>query len=220
MNLRALSLDRTPPADYEPAGSLADNATLTEIADHYGTDKGTLKHNYTPIYDALLSKWRDKPIRLLEIGVACGASLKMWSRYFPEGLITGIDIRPECRALCSGYPNIEVVVADATRNRVNCRWPGESYRVIIDDGSHIAGHIVRAFNLYWPLLTPGGLYFIEDLRCTHNPNYSVPFEVDPADRDRGVLMNLIDSLLRRCDSGGDVASVKFYRELCVVEKNG
>jgi hypothetical protein len=213
MNLAKLSLDKTAPQDYEPAGTLRWDASLTDMADFFGSDKGTLKHNYTPVYEQHLAKLKSEPINLLEIGVACGASLKMWSRYFPYGRITGVDIRPECAELCQGYQNVAIKIADATKETFIGEWS-----VIIDDGSHIAGHIVKAFDRQWPWLKSGGLYFIEDLLCTYHPGYSVPFPVDEADKDRSLLMNLIDRLLRRCDMGGDVASVSFTRELMVVEK--
>jgi hypothetical protein len=213
MNLAKLSLDKTAPQDYEPAGTLRWDANLTDMADFFGSDKGTLKHNYTPVYEQHLAKLKSEPINLLEIGVACGASLKMWSRYFPYGRITGVDIRPECAELCKGYQNVAIKIADATKEAFIGEWD-----VIVDDGSHIAGHIVKAFDRQWPWLKSGGHYFIEDLLCTYHPGYSVPFPIDEADKDRSLLMNLFDRLLRRCDAGGDVASVSFTRELCVVEK--
>jgi hypothetical protein len=213
MSLRALSLDSTAPYDYEPQGTLRWDASLTDMADFFGSDKGTLKHNYTPVYEAHLAKLKSEPINLLEIGVACGASLKMWSRYFPYGRITGVDIRPECADLCKGYPNIEIKIADATKAPLLGDWD-----VIVDDGSHISGHIVKAFDRQWPWLNKGGFYFIEDLRCTYSPNYSVPFPVDEADKDRSLLMNLIDRLMRRCDAGGDVKAIHYTPELIVVEK--
>ena len=69
MNLRSLSLDRTPPQDYDPPGTLRWDADLTEIADYFGSDKGSLKHSYTPHYERLLGHLRQEPVNLLEIGV-------------------------------------------------------------------------------------------------------------------------------------------------------
>jgi hypothetical protein len=210
-----LSLDKTKPHDWEPAGTLRWDADLTDTADFFGCDKGTLDHNYTPHYERQLAHLKSEPINLLEIGVACGASLKMWSRFFPYAKVTGVDIRPECEALCSGYPNVRIVIADATRQVV----AGE-YDVIIDDGSHLPGHIVKTFSLYWPKLKPGGFYFIEDLRCTHSFNYLTYSKIPAAesDKDRGALVALIDALLRNCDNDLDVESVQFWRELMVVTK--
>jgi 8-demethyl-8-alpha-L-rhamnosyltetracenomycin-C 2'-O-methyltransferase len=74
---------------------------LTALAIKYGTDKWG-PHFYTPIYHELFSAWRDRPIRLLEIGVGGygfrkvgGSSLSMWAEYFPRGHITGLDIAPK-----------------------------------------------------------------------------------------------------------------------------
>ncbi len=89
--------------------------SLTQIANLHGTDKGTTgpssnwhAHNYTDVYEAYLERWKDKPIRLLEIGLGVtgdqweaqivhgkntgGASIKMWHDYFQSGRIYGIDI--------------------------------------------------------------------------------------------------------------------------------
>ena len=71
---------------------------LTAIAIRHGTDKWGL-HFYTPIYHSLLAPLRDKPLRLLEIGVGGygskylgGSSLAMWAEYFGQGRIVGIDL--------------------------------------------------------------------------------------------------------------------------------
>jgi predicted O-methyltransferase YrrM len=213
MNLAKLSLDKTPPADFEPVGTLRWDASLTDMADFFGSDKGTMKHNYTAVYEQHLARLKSEPVNLLEIGVACGASLKMWSRYFPYGRITGVDIRPECAELCSGYPNVEIKIADATKERMFGDWD-----VIIDDGSHVAGHIVKSFHLNWPWLKSGGVYFIEDLRCTYHPGYVIRFPIEEHDRDRSVLLRLVDELMRRCDAGRDVKAIHYSPQMLVVEK--
>jgi hypothetical protein len=64
---------------------------LTLLAIRHGTDKWG-PHFYTPIYHAVFAHLRDRPVRLLEIGVGGyklrdvgGASLAMWADYFPHG---------------------------------------------------------------------------------------------------------------------------------------
>mmetsp|Transcript_7245 Transcript_7245/g.7487 ORF Transcript_7245/g.7487 Transcript_7245/m.7487 type:complete len:240 (+) Transcript_7245:486-1205(+) len=47
------------------------------------------------------------------------------------------------------------------------RWIRESsgnFTVIVDDGGHGTDNIITTFNILWPNLAPGGLYFIEDLQ--------------------------------------------------------
>jgi hypothetical protein len=213
--LRKLSLDKTPPQDYDPTGPLRWDADLTQMADYFGSDKGAIKHNYTKHYESLLAPWRHEPMALLEIGVACGASLKMWSRYFAYGKITGVDIRPECASLCQGYPNVSILIADATKEAT----PG-TFDIVVDDGSHLAGHIVKAFKLHWPKVKAGGVYCIEDLRCTSNPNYRVPFPVEQADYDRAPFTQMVDKLMQNCAEAGEVESVQQWGELIAVRKRG
>ena len=71
---------------------------LSRLAEIYKTDKGW-KHNYMPVYQQWFEPFRDKPVRLLEIGVGGydkplqgGDSLRMWKSYFRKGVITAIDI--------------------------------------------------------------------------------------------------------------------------------
>ncbi|MGH6890956.1 MAG: hypothetical protein ACREEP_01740, partial [Dongiaceae bacterium] len=177
---RAYSLDTTAPVDYEPPSHIDyARASLTEIADHFKTDKGSIKHDYTAVYERYFGPLRTQSgLCLMEIGVACGSSLKMWSKYFHDARILGVDIRPDCAKLCRLYPNIAIMIQNATLAPVEGRFD-----IIIDDGSHVSADIVDTFRLNWPNLKAGGLFVVEDLKCTHNPQYRslLPFDI-PAER--------------------------------------
>ncbi len=43
--------------------------------------------------------------------------------------------------------------------------------VVIDDGSHQSADIISSFETLFPTLAEGGLYVIEDLHCSYNPDY-------------------------------------------------
>ena len=69
--------------------------TLYELGVKTNTDK-ILHHRYDRIYDNFLSSFREKNIKLFEIG--CGsehASFKMWKEYFLNGMIYSMDINDE-----------------------------------------------------------------------------------------------------------------------------
>ena len=216
-NDRRYSLDSTPPVDFEPEQHLNyEHETLTTIADHFKTDKGSLKHNYTEIYEKYLEHLRETELLLVEIGVACGSSLKTWSKYFPHAKIIGLDIREECAGLCQSYPSIEILITDATKVPA-----ADSVDIFIDDGSHVSQHIVDTFRLNWPRLKSGGLYFIEDLKCTHNPRYPelISSDIPKTLFDRSYFIQMIDELLRDMDwRKSNVEYIHFYKELVVLKK--
>ncbi|HYK48420.1 MAG TPA: hypothetical protein VEU94_01750, partial [Terriglobales bacterium] len=131
--------------------------------DAYDTDKVRL--GYLELYDPILTSWSNKEIKLLEVGVEKGGSLKLWRDYFPRGTIVGID-RKLPRRLETGE-RIQVFQGDqadrAFLSKVASRTAPDGFDIIVDDASHI-GELTKA--TFWHLfdrhLKPGGLYAIED----------------------------------------------------------
>jgi len=209
------SLGTVPPVDYEP-GKPPEGAGLTFLADFYKTDKGTIKHLYTPVYEEYFKLLRDKPISLLEVGVASGCSLKMWSAYFPKGKIVGIDNRKECAEMCKGYGRITITICDS--RYVNFK---ELFDIIIDDGSHISADIVANYFALWPKLKSGGLYFIEDTNCTSNPGYINVFNGtrDARDFESINYTHWLDTMKQEMDAGySRISSINEYGQLLVLKK--
>jgi hypothetical protein len=161
--------------------------SLTQIANECLTDKGSVcahknksSNYYTDVYSAYMERLRDKPVRLLEIGLGVsgdalqsnlvtsenpgGASLRTWHQYFPNAQIFGIDINA---AKFLDNDRIKTFVADqgdASQLQEIIRSIGpEQLDIIIDDGSHRPDHQQISFATLFPFLRPGGLYFIEDL---------------------------------------------------------
>ena len=58
--------------------------SLHDIFNKYDSDKNSKFHNYSRQYEELLKKYRGGDIRLLEIGVHQGESLKIWREAFPN----------------------------------------------------------------------------------------------------------------------------------------
>ena len=153
-----------------------DVGPLTRIAIRHGTDKWGA-HFYTPVYHRLFAHLRDKPVRLLEIGVGGyefatlgGASLAMWADYFPNGRILGID--SFAKTLDLG-PRVRVHQGSQDDAAFLTRMSAEHgpFDIVIDDGSHVPAHVIASFNALFPLLVDGGLYVIEDVQTTFWPNF-------------------------------------------------
>jgi hypothetical protein len=149
---------------------------LTRLAIKYGTDKWGA-HFYTPVYHALLSPLRNRPIRLLEIGIGGydlrtigGNSLAMWAEYFPQALVTGIDVAEKCLALGPRVKLFRGSQDDPTFLKGVCTERGP-FDVIIDDGSHVPKQLTASFHLLFPSLTDGGIYIIEDMQTAFWPQF-------------------------------------------------
>jgi hypothetical protein len=148
--------------------------TLRQLySEHQGkvSDKWT---SYLDEYDRILTEYRDRPVRLLEIGVQNGGSLEIWSRYFPKARrIVGCDLDPACASLTFDDPRIALVIGDANSDAVQQSILGHesAFEIIIDDGSHHARDIVDGFARYFPHLTFGGVYIAEDLHCSYWREY-------------------------------------------------
>lgn len=140
--------------------------SLTKLADRFNTDKHQY-HGYMPAYEAHLPP-RDEPVRLLEIGVMHGESLKLWDAWFthPDTEILGLDVADYCRNIEFG-PRVSIRIIDA---KLFEPAPDEKFNVIIDDGSHDETDIMVCMRNLWQHVAEGGLYVVEDLNVQRAGN--------------------------------------------------
>ncbi len=122
---------------------------------------------YYSQYERHFSSLQHNDLRLLEIGVQYGGSLKMWEEYFPHATITGIDIDPLCKL--HGKGRITVQIGSQTDPDFLSQFV--DYDIIIDDGGHTMHQQKVSFDTLFPLLKPGGIYVIEDLHTSYWPEF-------------------------------------------------
>lgn len=119
-----------------------------------GSDKGP---HYIALYERFFERLRDRPVRLLELGIASGGSLLHWADYFPHGEIVGLDRRlPDI-----SHSRIRMVQGDQT-DPAALDACGDVLDIVIDDCSHIAAATRVSFEHLFPKVVPGGIYAIED----------------------------------------------------------
>ena len=142
---------------------------LDELGILEGTDKSSLCHDYLRQYERVFAGLRHEPLTLLEIGVAHGASLRMWSRYFDRATIVGIDIKEECLQYAGDRREVEIG-SQADAEFLNDLGRRRRPEIIIDDGSHRADYVLFTFHNLFPYLRPGGIYIVEDIHFHAGPN--------------------------------------------------
>lgn len=134
---------------------------------------------------------REEPLRILEIGVWQGGSLQLWRDYFGEtAIIFGIDIEEACLELSGIGCEIRIGSQTDARFLGNVVEEMGGVDIVIDDGSHRCGDVITSFCVLLPLLSEGGLYFVEDLHASYwpqcggglrRPGTSIEFFKDLAD---------------------------------------
>jgi len=129
--------------------------------------------HYLSIYSDLFARFLSKPVKILEIGVQHGGSLRLWENYFGADLLqwTGIDINPRCESLNQTRSNQRHQVFIGSQNDprflASVAQKRGPFDIIIDDGSHLSTHIITSFQSLVEHVTNEGLYIVEDVHATY-----------------------------------------------------
>jgi hypothetical protein len=203
---------------------------LDELFLKYGTDKGPTEHDYGPIYAHHFAFWTLGNPRLLELGVWQGASLQAWRDYFPVGTIVGVDRVDRGVKV----PGVRMVFSEQDSPELPGYLRDEfgGFDIIIDDASHISSKTIATFRNLWPLLSPGGIYVIEDLQTSYDPKNYGSEEACEAPRcvthshntAMGFCKSLADEVNRglyddRYRLGYDISRVTFGSNICFITKS-
>lgn len=206
---------------------------LRRLAQIYWSDKWG-DHWYCQHYERHFAHLRSKKITLIEIGIGGyddphqgGGSLRMWRRYFPHGRIYGIDIFEKSS---HNEKRIHTFRGDQTDEKFLTQVILETGRpdLIIDDGSHINEHVIKTFQILFPLLADDGIYVIEDTHTSYWPEYGGDGDnLQSTSTSMGMLKSLVDGLNHKEFKQPDfvptyydkwIVSIHFYRNLAIICK--
>lgn len=136
----------------------------------YTSDKGA-DHDYIDSYYAAeFEGKRESVLNVLELGVQWGGSLMLWSSWFPNAKVIGLDIYEgvpghydEMRGERE-FPNVEIRIQDGYSKQVISEHENDFYDYVIDDGPHSIASMVMAIHMWLPKVKPGGKLVIEDIQ--------------------------------------------------------
>lgn len=156
---------------------------LTDIANKYNTDKGTITvnncypHKFTEYYQQYFEKYLNKKVYILEIGIDKGYSLSMYNEFFNNNCeIYALDIDDKHEYNDVNIHTFKCDQGDRKQlNNIYKKFKGEKIKfdIIIDDGSHYWEHQLISLSVLKNLLTDDGIYIIEDIHTSLDNNYSV-----------------------------------------------
>ena len=150
------------------AGFFHEFHELERLGEEELTDKCRYRHNYLQKYEFFLRDWKEKPLRLLELGVFKGGSERMWKKYFPQAEIYGVDIDEACRDYAE--ERIEIRIGDLSQDEMLESLKEIRPHIIVDDASHFWSHQIKALFVLFPALPSGGIYILEDLETSFHPH--------------------------------------------------
>lgn len=148
------------------------SGNLIKLALAHETDK-MYGHSYCSVYQDHFSSIRHQKLNILEIGIggyddpkAGGNSLRMWKSYFPFSNIFGIDIFDKTAHDENRIKTFQGSQVDE-EFLMNVIHEIGNVDIVIDDGSHISEHVIKTFKILFPLISPNGIYAIEDLQTSY-----------------------------------------------------
>ena len=235
-----------------PRRRLAAQISLESLAGASGSDKarvgnGRGYHGYTRYYERIFKAIRKSSVRLLEIGVEKGRSMKMWQQYFSEAEhVYGIGYgnfqetpSQECDSNAATRVNSKTGCTIYKGDQSDVKFlnhfikkTGGNFDVIIDDGSHVPKHQLVSFETLWPAVKPGGMYIVEDIETnwwkptTNIYGYSLQNQPNVVEIWKG----LVESVNREFTNGhskltdekpdiyGNVVSVEFGQNIIIFHK--
>ena len=151
--------------------------SLDELFSYYGSDKANSinddkeqGHGFSKFYETHLKPFKNKKIKILEIGAYSGASAAAFVKFFPNTEIYCLDIN----LLNFKYSSkkINVYGANSSNNsmmlkflsKINFFESIKYFDIIIDDGSHIQSDQLIALDFFYKHVVNGGFYIIEDYK--------------------------------------------------------
>jgi len=143
--------------------------SLQEIVDNSRTDKNTT-HSYLPLYQQLLAGKKETAKNVLEIGIQQGGSIKLWSDFFINANVYGVDVM-DIHSVWDCIKNNEKIILHTTTNAYDNDFfdnqllnKNLKFDFMLDDGPHSLESMEQFIQLYSKIMTDDGILIIEDVQ--------------------------------------------------------
>ena len=143
--------------------------SLKELVDNTRTDKNTA-HSYLDLYETLLSSKKETAQNILEVGIYKGGSIKLWSDYFTNATVYGLDIM-HSNTVWDEIKNNKKIILYTSTDAYDTDFFVKNFLdknikcdVMLDDGPHSLLSMIRFIKLYSQIMTDDGILIIEDIQ--------------------------------------------------------
>lgn len=194
---------------------------LWQWAQNHKTGPGLWRWtHYWDIFHRHLQKFRGRPVSIAEIGVYSGGGLLLWHDYFgPSCTVYGVDIQPQCRKFEREWCKVFIGNQGDREFWKNFKQQVPRLDILIDDGSHDAGHQAITLEEMLPHLQPGGVYLCEDLLNDRNAAFGQRIGEMTTELHPNVDIKAYDMLaMGLSDFQRMVDSIHVYAHVAVIER--
>jgi hypothetical protein len=122
---------------------------------------------------------------VLEVGIFDGGSIKLWSDYFVNATVYGVDVM-DTTNVWDGIKEKDNIVLHTSTDAYNPsfveQFQNTPLDMCLDDGPHTLESMKQFILLYSPLLTENGILIIEDVQSEdwiHVLEATVPDHLKP-----------------------------------------
>jgi hypothetical protein len=143
--------------------------SLEEIVDNSRTDKNTV-HSYLPLYQKLLISKKETAKNVLEVGIYAGGSIKLWSDFFTNATVYGLDII-NIQNMWEGIKYNDKIILHTSTDAYNNDFFINNFLnknikcdFMLDDGPHTLESMKQFIRLYSQIMTDDGILIIEDVQ--------------------------------------------------------
>ena len=141
--------------------------SLVQLADNTRTDKNTV-HSYLPLYQMLLEHKRYTATNVLEVGICHGGSIKLWSDFFVNANVYGLDIMDYYHVWgeLKNKPSIKLYTSTNAYDPefFQKEISPVKFDLMLDDGPHTLDSMKQFILLYSQCLADDGILIIEDVQ--------------------------------------------------------
>ncbi|MDC0518300.1 class I SAM-dependent methyltransferase [Candidatus Pelagibacter sp.] len=123
---------------------------------------------YFEVYDELFTKYRNKKIIFVEIGILSGGSLFMWRKFFgPKARIIGIDLNPNAKKW-EKY-GFEIHIGDQSDVNFWKKFKKKvgSIDILLDDGGHKYEDQITSTECMLNNIKDNGMIVVEDTHTSY-----------------------------------------------------
>jgi hypothetical protein len=154
------------------------------------TDKGFVHCFIQEYYNKLFTPLKDKPIKLLELGIEFGYSMKLWLSWFTNATFVGIDpFQPATIDYFNSLSNCKGINADGYIEETVDLFEDNTFDFIIEDGPHCLESQMFAAKYWTKKLKSGGILIMEDLQ---NPDSDIEHIVKHVKDIKDIQINMHD----------------------------